>query len=322
MRVLRWVVAVCAVVSVGAWAKQPPPKPPAVGEVLVQKLSAISGDRLNEFAGALGDVKDFPGTAPSHDAAVADFEKALAKRLGVKSLRLETVRNAMVGDDKNPPVTTLTIVLDDQQAADALAAFKYVRLSKSSKVKDAVVWEAGRLTYAEATRTLTWSFSRPALLTPDWDATSLEATRKNIMSIVKDGTPATLTKFVEGVEKRASNRNGSQWDDERVTYSFNATDRSKFIEFTFAKPMDGAALFKELGLTQVTFENPCDAEYLVVLTAKAEQVKVGKWEVEITTTPSSDYAGSVRVCTSNEAVKAMSPEKLKLTGVRLSFAAK
>ena len=322
MRVMRWVVAVCAVVAVSAWAKRPPPKDPAVGEVLVQQLAAISGDRLNEFTPALGDLKGFPGTAPSHDAAVVEFEKALATRLGVKSVKLDTVRNAMVGDDKNPPVTTLTIRLDDQQAVDALEAFKHVRLSKSSKGKDGVSWEAGRLVYLAGAKTLMWSFSRPALLSPDWDAASLEATRKSIMSIVKDDTTATLTKFVEGVQKRASNRDGWAWDDERVTYSFNVTDRSKFIQFSFAKPMEGAALFKDLGLGQVTFENPCDAEFLVVLTAKAELVKQGKWEVEMTTTPSSEYTGSVRVCTSDEAVTGRSPEKLKLTGVRLSFAAK
>lgn len=321
MHVLRWVVAVCAVVSVGAWAKQPPPKTPAVGELLVQTLSAVSGDRLNEFVPALGDLKDFPGTAPSHDAAVAEFEKKLGARLGVKSVKLETVRNAMVGDDKNPPVSTLTIQLDEKQGADVLDTFRHVRCAKSSKVKDAVVWEAGRLVYADSTKTLTWNFSRPALVTPDWDAASLEVTRKSIVSIVKDGTAATLTKFVDDLQKRASNRNGSQWDDERVTYSFNVTD-SKFIELSFAKPMDGAALFKELGLAQVTFENPCDANFLVVLTAKAEPVKVGKWAVELTTTPSSDYAGSVRVCTSHEAVKPMSSDKLKLNGVRLSLEAK
>lgn len=321
MRVMRSVVAVCAVLSVSAWAKRPAPKAPAVGEVLVQQLAAISGDRLNEFAPALGDLKGFPGTAPSHDAAVTEFERVLATRLGVKSVKLDTVRNAMVGDDKNPPVTMLTIRVDDQQAVDALEAFKHVRLSKSSKGKDGVTWEAGRLVYLEGTKTLMWSFSRPALLTPDWDAASLEATRKSIMSIVKDDTVATLTKFVEGVQKRASNRNGWAWDDERVTYSFNVTD-SNFIEFSFAKPMEGAALLKDLGLGQVTFENPCDADFVVVRTAKAELVKAGKWEVELTTTPSSEYTGSVRVCTSTGAVTARSSEKLKLTGVRLSLSKK
>lgn len=59
-----------------------------------------------------------------------------------------------------------------------------------------------------------------------------------------------------------------------------------------------------------------------MLTAKAEAVKVGKWELELTTTPSSDYTGSVRVCTDNEPVKPRASDKLKLTGVRLSFAGK
>ncbi|MFO0593648.1 MAG: hypothetical protein U0228_00015 [Myxococcaceae bacterium] len=314
---LRVLSVVSLLLALPVLAKKPPPKATPVGAALVEKLAAVTGDRLKEFAPALGDVSAFPGTAPQHDAAVAEFEKKLATTLGVKGLKLDTVRNAMVGDDKNPPVTSLALKLDDAQAADAVEAFEHVRLAKQ-KGKD---WEAGRLTWVDATKTLTWSFGRPLALTPDWDAASLESTRASVMAIVKDATPATLVKFVGDVQKRATQRGGSQWDDERTTYSFNVTD-SKFVELSFAKPMDGAALLKDLGLAQVTFENPCDADYLEVLTAKAEAVKVGKWELELTTTPSSDYTGSVRVCTDNEPVKPRASDKLKLTGVRLSFAGK
>lgn len=51
---------------------------------------------------------------------VPSFEKELATRLGIPGVQLDVVVNAMVGDEKDPPVSTITLQLTSEQLHDAL----------------------------------------------------------------------------------------------------------------------------------------------------------------------------------------------------------
>jgi len=315
-------LALALCLATPAYAKRQPPQPKPACQVLVEKLAIVEGDRLHALAAALGNVSDFPGTAPSHNGERKAFQNELAKRLGVPSVQLDVVVNAMVGDDKDPPVTTVTLQLTDAQLRDALDTIQRQRGAKPQQTAEGSVWTLGRVAVNETRKTVSWGWLRPPLARPDWDAASLGATRKVLLSIVRDPSDATLLKFVEDLKKRATHRTNVFWDDERATYSFNVSDSDKFVDIDFAKPFPAGALLKELGITDVTFENPCDADFLDMLDASGEQLKSGKWSLELHTTYSQELEGSVRYCTSHAKVKAVPAANVTLSSVRLSWAGK
>lgn len=320
MRRLWLAAALC--IAATADAKRPPPRPVPVGQALVKKLAEVQEDRLHSFAEVLGSVAGFPGTAPRHQSERAAFQKELAGRLGVPEVKLDVVVNAMVGDSKDPPVTTLTLQLTDEQLRDALETIQGQHGAKPQESPEGKVWTLGRLALNPTRKTLSWGFLRPPVARPDWNAASIDATHKAWLAIVRDPSPATLIKFVDDLKKRATQRGPVFWDDERASYSFNVTDSSKFIDIDLEKPLPVGAFLRELGFTDVTFENPCDADFIELRDARTEVLKHGKWSLELRTTYAEDYQGAVQHCTSHEKVKAVPSAKVTVRSARLSFAGK
>lgn len=114
---------------------------------------------------------------------------------------------------------------------------------------------------------------------PDWDAASIDATRNSLLSIVRDPRIDTLVKFTEDLKKRGTRRGTVFWDDERASYSFTVTDSGKFIDIDFEKPFPAGAFLKDLGITEVTFEKPCDANHIKLCDARGQALKYGMWSL-------------------------------------------
>ena len=112
------------------------------------------------------------------------------------------------------------------------------------------------------------------------------------------------------------------WDDERASYSFNVTDSGKFLTIDFDKPFPAGAFLKELGITDVTFTNPCDADYLSILNARSEVITYGKWSLTLRTTHSEDYQGAVQYCTSHNPVKAVPAAKITIRSAKFNWEGK
>lgn len=319
MKVNRlWLVAALCIATT-ADAKRPPPRPKPVGQALVEKLTAVEADLLQSFAAVLGNVASFPGTAPSHQSERATFEKELATRLGVLGVQLDVVVNAMVGDNKNPPVSNLTLQLTDEQLQDALEAIQSQHGAKSQQTAEGKVFTLGRIALNQTRKTLSWGWLRPPVARPDWDTASSDAMRNSLLTIVRDPRPTTLVKFVNELMKRATHRNAVFWDDERASYSFNVTDSGKFIDIEFEKPFPTGAFLKDLGITEVTFENPCDADHIVLSDAGGKALKYGNWSLSLSTTYANEYEGAVQYCTSHNKVKAVPATKVMIHSARLSW---
>ena len=320
MRRLLLVAALC--IASTATAGQPAPRPTPLGRSLVFKLADVTDDRLHSFASVLGAVSGFPGSAPSHQKERLAFEKELAIKLGVPSVSLAVVANPMVGDEKDPPVSTLTITLTDEQLRDALSAIGGQHGAKPEQSPSGKVWTLGRIAVHETDKTLSWGWSRPPLSRPDWDAASVDAMRSALLSIVRDASTATLVKFVEDLKKRTTQRSPAEWDDPRATYSFNVTDARKSLSVSFGKPFHAGPFLKELGISEVTFGNPCDADYIVLHSARTEPLKYGNWGLSLRTVYVPEYDGAVQHCTSHSPVKAVPAANVTIRSARLTWEGK
>lgn len=320
MRNLWLVVALC--VATTATAKRPPRRAMPVGQALVKKLADVEQDRLHAFATVLGNVAGFPGSAPHHKSELVAFQKELAQGIGVPAVQLDVVANAMVGDEKDPPVSTITFQLTEEQLQDALDAIQSQHGAQTRQSPDGKVTTLGRIALNETRKTLSWGWLRPPVSRPDWDTASSDAMRKTMLAIVRDAGLSTLVKFVEDLKKRTTHRNEVYWDDERASYSFNVTDSGKFLTIDFDKPFPAGAFLKELGITDVTFTNPCDADYLSILNARSEVITYGKWSLTLRTTHSEDYHGAVQYCTSHNPVKAVPAAKITIRSAKFNWEGK
>ena len=72
----------------------------------------------------------------------------------------------------------------------------------------------------------------------------------------------------------------------------------------------------------MTFGNPCDADYIVLHSARTEPLRYGNWSLSLRTVYVPEYDGAVQHCTSHSPVKSVSVANVTIRSARLTWEGK